>query len=1050
MNPLDLLTDESKRKFQEIVIEAMKGEKTFFSAEYEIRTKNGQSVWGLFYARVNCKDGKPDTVKVFVQDITERKKAEEALREEKQRLQSILDAMNDGIVLIGLDGKVTDCNDASLKQLGFTREEVSGKNITDFMFPEDKKSSIMEASSEVRKTGKALVEVRILRKNKSVFPAEISITAFYNKNRKPVALLGVARDITERKRTEEACEEPEERFRSLVETTSDWIWQVDQNAVYTYASPKIKDILGYTPDEVLGRTPFDLMPHEEAEKIAKEFEEIAKKKIPFHGLENWNRHKNGNPVLLETSGVPILDTAGRLTGYRGIDRDITERKEAEERLRSSEARYRSLFENSLDGIMLTIPDGTVISANPAFQRMMGMTEDEIKKTGRAGMMIMDKRAAESIRQREKTGKFQAEMTLKHKDGSTFEAEITSNMFRDADGIEKTGMILRDITERKKMEEELRKSEQLYRTVFDNSDDGFQLVELICDENDKPLDERILLVNRAFEKQTGFKANELVGKKVSELNPSRETHWSDKHYEVLKSGKSTHVEVYVHYAKRYFDAYVFPYSGAVVGILFRDITERKKAEKALRVEKKRFESIASSLPEIVFETDDKGKVFFGNKRGFEITGYTQEDFARGINVFSLIAPKDKEKAIEHFNRILKNQPTIDNEYTVVRKDGSTFPAIIVASAIFDNERPIGLRGLVIDITERKKEEERYRQLFSSMTELFFVAELSYNEKGRAVDFVYVEANPAFLNSLGKRSDEVVGKRAKELLGSVGIEDFLLEELSRIDKTGKAFHGEQLSKRTSKFYDVSAWKIDNSRVGVIFEDITKRKTLEKQLQDNERMATIGQTAGMVGHDIRNPLQAIISELYLTKGIIGESPESKEKQESLESVNFIEEQVNYINKIVSDLQDFARQLNPEYSIVNLPDLIVSVFDTIALPEKINLKVDIARTLKLKTDPTFIQRALTNLVNNAVQAMPDGGELGLSAHKQEKCVVICVSDTGQGIPEHVRANLFKPLMTTKAKGQGLGLAVVKRLVEALNGKVSFESQEGKGTKFIIELPTP
>ena len=93
--------------------------------------------------------------------------------------------------------------------------------------------------------------------------------------------------------------------------------------------------------------------------------------------------------------------------------------------------------------------------------------------------------------------------------------------------------------------------------------------------------------------------------------------------------------------------------------------------------------------------------------------------------------------------------------------------------------------------------------------------------------------------------------------------------------------------------------------------------------------------------------------------------------------------------------------------------------------------------------------MVNNAVQAMPEGGELALTAHKQEECMVITVSDTGQGIPEHVKDNLFKPLTTTKAKGQGLGLAVVKRLIEALNGKVSFESEAGKGTKFTIELPT-
>jgi len=236
--------------------------------------------------------------------------------------------------------------------------------------------------------------------------------------------------------------------------------------------------------------------------------------------------------------------------------------------------------------------------------------------------------------------------------------------------------------------------------------------------------------------------------------------------------------------------------------------------------------------------------------------------------------------------------------------------------------------------------------------------------------------------------------------------------------------------------------------IITDLSERKNMEKQLQDSERLATIGQTAGMIGHDIRNPLQAIVSELYLAREVMSQMPEGKGKQEGLESVNFVQEQVDYVNKIVSDLQDYARPLKPEYSIVGLADLLVSVFNAIALPDTIRLKVAADDNLELKTDPTFVRRAVTNLVNNAIQAMPDGGELGLAAHKQDECVVICVSDNGQGIPEHVKASLFKPLTTTKSKGQGLGLAVVKRLVEALYGKISFESEVGKGTKFIIELP--
>ena len=136
-------------------------------------------------------------------------------------------------------------------------------------------------------------------------------------------------EITERKQAEEALRESENRFRSLVETTSDWVWEVDENGVYTYVSPKISDILGYKPEKVLGMTPLDLMTPEEARRVSNIFGTIAASREPFECLENINLHKDGHPVVLETSGVPIFDSDKTFRGYRGIDRDITDRKQTE-------------------------------------------------------------------------------------------------------------------------------------------------------------------------------------------------------------------------------------------------------------------------------------------------------------------------------------------------------------------------------------------------------------------------------------------------------------------------------------------------------------------------------------------------------------------------------------------------------------------------------------------------------------------------------------------------------------------------------------------------
>ena len=229
--------------------------------------------------------------------------------------------------------------------------------------------------------------------------------------------------------------------------------------------------------------------------------------------------------------------------------------------------------------------------------------------------------------------------------------------------------------------------------------------------------------------------------------------------------------------------------------------------------------------------------------------------------------------------------------------------------------------------------------------------------------------------------------------------------------------------------------------------------KKLQDSERLAAIGATAGMVGHDIRNPLQAITSDVYLAKTELALTPESEEKKNALDSLKEIEKNVEYINKIVQDLQDFARPLSPRTEETDLKRIIDELIAQNGLPENVKISVTVENeAMTIMADSTFINRIMYNLVNNAVQAMPNGGQLTIQVYrdKDKRDSVITVEDTGVGIPESVKNKLFTPMFTTKAKGQGFGLAVIKRMTEALGGTVTFESQEGKGTKFIVRLPPP
>lgn len=182
-----------------------------------------------------------------------------------------------------------------------------------------------------------------------------------------------------------------------------------------------------------------------------------------------------------------------------------------------------------------------------------------------------------------------------------------------------------------------------------------------------------------------------------------------------------------------------------------------------------------------------------------------------------------------------------------------------------------------------------------------------------------------------------------------------------------------------------------------------------------------------------------------------DSKEKDDASAEIDSIYEQINYVDKIISDLQDYARPITPELVEVDLKTLVTFSLSTLNVPKNVEAHCHFGKNLpKIETDPILLKRILLNLAINAVQAMPQGGELEIGANQNKKTntINITVKDMGVGIPKEMQNKLFTPLFTTKPKGQGLGLAVVKRLVEGLNAKISFKSEEGKGTEFTVELP--
>jgi signal transduction histidine kinase len=218
--------------------------------------------------------------------------------------------------------------------------------------------------------------------------------------------------------------------------------------------------------------------------------------------------------------------------------------------------------------------------------------------------------------------------------------------------------------------------------------------------------------------------------------------------------------------------------------------------------------------------------------------------------------------------------------------------------------------------------------------------------------------------------------------------------------------------------------------------------RELRKAERLATVGETAAMVGHDLRNPLQGIAGAAYMLK------QESLPAQTRNEMIRLIESNIDYSDNIVRDLLEYSTEIKLTAGQTPLNSIIQRVIQSVKVPERITVRNTSKDHTAIRVDPDKMRRVITNIVKNAIDAMPHGGTLTIGSKRSEDAVEITISDTGVGMPEKITQNLWKPLQTTKAKGLGLGLAISKRIVDAHGGTISAKSKIGEGTTITITLP--
>jgi PAS domain S-box-containing protein len=694
--------------------------------------------------------------------------------------------------------------------------------------------------------------------------------------------------------------------------------------------------------------------------------------------------------------------------FAAVFEDITKRKQTQEALEENEKRLNLSQEMAHLGSWELDLINDKLTWSDEVYRIFGLKPQEFGATYEAFLNAIhpDDRAAVdtaysgSLRDGRDSYEIEHRVVRKH----TGEIRVVYEKcehFRDAAGriIRSVGMV-HDVTEQKKAEQQVWQAKKDWERTFNSVPD----FTAVLDNNF-----RIVRANSAMAYQLGVSPEKAVGLLCYEC-----VHGLDgppdfcPHSQTVNDGKEHAAEVYEPRLGGTFLVTTSPLKderGNLVGSVHvaRNITERKRAEETLSKLNRHLRAISNSNQAQMHATDE-------NTLTQEVCKIIVHDCGYAL-VWVGMAEHDKNKTVRPVAYAGFDKEYIEQlNVSWADKPRGRGPT----GTVIRTGKPYVCRNLNLDPKfELWREQATKRNYTASLV----LPLLSFEGKTFGA-----------LNVYSKETDP-----------------FTEEEITLLTELASDFaYGLELLRLRKEREDATR---QLEKYATQMEELADERA--KQLRENMRLVAIGQTAGMVGHDIRNPLQAIVGDLYLAKDEVASLPSGNTKKNLQESIHCIEENLFYIDKIVADLQDFTKPLKPNKEKVNVEKVIEEALLIVSIPKNLQFAILIKEDFPtLTVDFLMLKRALINLIQNSVQAMPNGGQLRIEAGKTANHVCISVEDTGEGIPEEVKDKLFTPLFTTKSKGQGFGLAVVKRLVEAQDGKISFESQTGKGTTFTIQLP--
>ncbi len=957
--------------------------------------------------------------------------------------------------------KFLDVNAAFLTTMGYCREDVIGKTSIELdLFPD----SVQQAKlgEQLQRDGHVEdCELYVRHKNGRLLTGLFSGVLINNDGQQ--FMLTVMLDITDRKQAEGKLRKSEERHRDIIRTSMDGYLRVDEKGFIREVNETYCSMSGYGTQELLGMHISDLNINETQEASLRRIRELMKN--GESRFESRHRRKNGSPFEIEVS-VQYHPSEG---GYFIVFlHDITRRKQAELALSESEHRFSSFMEHLPAIVFLKDSEGHALFVNKYMDdalgasQWLGKTMFEVFPDEFGAKLLADDMCVMA------SGYQKIEESIPHLDGTLHYYE-TQKFLIARPGLEPLlGGVSLDVTERNRVARALQTSEAtLYeeterrRALFEQTPLGIVIIDTET--------MRILEFNKTAHEQLGYSHEEFSRLSLYDIDVIETPEETRARVGfVLQSGRADFETRHRTKQGEIRDVYVFAQTikvsdRIIYQAIWQDITERKKAEIALRESEKTnryFATIVGSSEDAIISKDLAGIVTSWNKGAENLYGYTAlEMVGQPISILSPAQKHDEVPGI--LQGISRGEVFTHFETQRLKKDGTVIDVSLSISPMKDGTgKTIGASTIARDITARKRaedellaSEERYRSIVDTAAEGIITTGL---------DGVITFANKRMAEITGYSIDELIGKvDAGLMLDSAPAEPMrsalsqygLLSNEFEIKNKGGANRWVMVNATPLK--DSSGHHVANV---ALFTDITDYKNAEAEQQklrekaeSSSRLAAVGEMAAGIAHEINNPLT----------GVIGFSELLAERQDLpadvKEDIQRISAGSARVKEIVKRMLTFSRQTKPKKSCVNINELIEATLDLRSYVLK-TANIEVVKHFDpdlhcVVADAGQMQQVFLNLIVNAEYSMKQShgrGNLTIATEKAGDRVRISFKDDGAGMTRDTREKVFNPFFTTKGVGEGtgLGLSVTRSIILEHNGTIEVESEPGKGATFTVILP--